>query len=97
MNIDISERKQALEPSLAKLAIETRELRKVYGEGNTEVVAMKDASVSVRQGEVVALLGPSGSGKSTFLTAIGLINPPPAARFGLVVNWSWTVRMRKRM
>lgn len=80
MNIDISERKQALEPSLAKLAIETRELRKVYGEGNTEVVAMKDASVSVRQGEVVALLGPSGSGKSTFLTAIGLINPPTSGQ-----------------
>lgn len=80
MNIDVSERKQALEPSLAKLAIETRELRKVYGEGNTEVVAMKDASVSVRQGEVVALLGPSGSGKSTFLTAIGLINSPTSGR-----------------
>lgn len=80
MNIDISERTQAFEPSLAKLAIETRELRKVYGEGNTEVVAMKDASVSVRQGEVVALLGPSGSGKSTFLTAIGLINPPTSGQ-----------------
>ncbi len=80
MNINISERTQALEPSLAKLAIETRELRKVYGEGNTEVVAMKDASVSVRQGEVVALLGPSGSGKSTFLTAIGLINPPSSGQ-----------------
>jgi putative ABC transport system ATP-binding protein len=80
MNIDISERKQALEPPLAKLAIETRELRKVYGEGNTEVIAMKDASVSVRQGEVVALLGPSGSGKSTFLTAIGLINPPTSGQ-----------------
>jgi putative ABC transport system ATP-binding protein len=80
MNIDISERTQALEPSLAKLAIETRELRKVYGEENTEVVAMKDASVSVRQGEVVALLGPSGSGKSTFLTAIGLINPPTSGQ-----------------
>ncbi len=62
------------------LAIETRTLRKVYGEGNTEVIAMQDASVSVRQGEVVALLGPSGSGKSTFLTAIGLINPPTSGQ-----------------
>lgn len=80
MNIAISERTETSEKSLAKLAIETRELRKVYGEGNTEVVAMKDASVSVRQGEVVALLGPSGSGKSTFLTAIGLINPPTSGQ-----------------
>lgn len=62
------------------LAIETRGLTKVYGSGNTEVVAMHDATVSVRRGEVIALLGPSGAGKSTFLTAVGLINPPTSGQ-----------------
>jgi putative ABC transport system ATP-binding protein len=58
------------------LCIEAKSLTKIYGSGNTEVVAMRDATMSVHNGEVVALLGPSGSGKSTFLAAVGLINPP---------------------
>jgi putative ABC transport system ATP-binding protein len=61
-------------------AIETRQLTKVYGRGNTEVVAMRDASVTVRRGEIAALLGPSGAGKSTFLMAVGLIVPPTSGQ-----------------
>jgi putative ABC transport system ATP-binding protein len=67
-------------PSHNPPALEAFNLTKVYGSGNTEVVAMKDVTLSVTCGEVVALLGPSGAGKSTLLTAIGLINPPTAGR-----------------
>ncbi|MGZ8384139.1 MAG: ATP-binding cassette domain-containing protein, partial [Nitrospira sp.] len=61
-------------------AVETQGLTKIYGSGNTEVVAMRDVTFSVRHGEMVALLGPSGAGKSTLLTAIGLINPPTSGK-----------------
>ncbi len=64
-------------------AIEAHDLTKVYGSGNTKVVAMRNASMTVRRGEVVVLLGPSGSGKSTFLTAVGLINPPTSGRVSI--------------
>jgi putative ABC transport system ATP-binding protein len=61
-------------------AIEVEALTKIYGSGNTEIVAMKDVSFSLEEGEVAGLLGPSGAGKSTLLTAIGLINPPTSGR-----------------
>jgi putative ABC transport system ATP-binding protein len=61
-------------------ALETDGLTKVYGSGHTEVVALRDASIRVRRGEVAALLGPSGAGKSTFLLCVGLINPPTSGR-----------------
>ena len=64
-------------------AVEVSGLTKIYGSGNTEVVAMKDVSLRMARGEVVALLGPSGAGKSTLLTAIGLINPPTSGRIAL--------------
>jgi putative ABC transport system ATP-binding protein len=67
-------------PSTTTPAIEVFDLTKIYGSGNTEVVAMKDANLRVAKGEVIALLGPSGAGKSTLLTAMGLINPPTSGR-----------------
>ena len=64
-------------------AVEVSHLRKVYGSGHTEVVAIRDATLNVARGEVVGMLGPSGSGKSTILTAMALINPPTSGQISI--------------
>ncbi len=64
-------------------AVRIQRLTKVYGSGATETVALVDANLTVRRGELVALLGPSGSGKTTLLTAIGCINEPTSGRIDL--------------
>ena len=60
--------------------VEATGLTKTYGHGNTEVVALRDATLSIARGQVSALLGPSGSGKSTLLTILGLVRSPDVGR-----------------
>ena len=51
--------------------LELRQVSKVYGEGAAEVHALRDISLTVDAGMMVAVMGPSGSGKSTLLTIAG--------------------------
>ena len=51
--------------------LEVRNVSKVYGEGETKVIALGDVSLQVGKGNFVAIMGPSGSGKSTLLNIIG--------------------------
>jgi len=49
---------------------------KIYGEGDSQVKALDNASFSIKQGEFVLIIGSSGSGKSTLLNMIGLLDSP---------------------
>jgi len=58
--------------------LEARNVSKVYGEGETRVVAVDAVSLSLGPGEVLLIMGPSGSGKTTLLSMMGCILRPTA-------------------
>jgi len=58
------------------LAVELRRLTKLYREGDSERVVLRDASANIGMGEIGVLIGRSGSGKSTVLNLISGIDRP---------------------
>jgi putative ABC transport system ATP-binding protein len=63
--------------------IETRELSKIYGVGDTRVAAIDDISIQIERGEFIAVMGPSGSGKSTLMYILGCLAQPSSGKYFL--------------
>ena len=56
--------------------LQTKDLKKYYGSGDTQVKALDGVDLSIEQGEFVAIVGTSGSGKSTLLHMLGGLDRP---------------------
>ncbi len=64
------------DPRNAAIVLESRSLRKTYGSGDKIISVLTDANLSLRQGEMVAVVAPSGAGKSTLLHLLAALDTP---------------------
>jgi putative ABC transport system ATP-binding protein len=60
--------------------LETRQVRKSFGEGDAQVEALRGVDLGVLKGEMLAIMGRSGSGKSTLLTLLGGVDVPTSGQ-----------------
>ncbi len=62
--------------------LELSNIAKVYRTSEVETTALADISLTIREGEFVAIMGPSGCGKSTLLNILGLLDTPSDGTYG---------------
>ncbi|MBZ5537710.1 MAG: ABC transporter ATP-binding protein [Acidobacteriia bacterium] len=65
------------------IVIQTDKITKTYGSGTTEVHALSNVDLTIRRGELAAIMGASGSGKSTLMNLLGCLDTPTSGSYTL--------------
>ena len=82
----------------AKVTVSARNLTRSFGSGEERTIAVREASLELRAGEMSLLMGPSGSGKTTLLAMLsGLLRPDSGQVLALGLDlWSQSDEQRER-
>lgn len=74
---------ESLDQRLAcsEVLLELKNVRRAYKSGDAEVEVLHGINLSVRKGEMLAIIGPSGSGKSTLMNIIGCLDTPSSGNY----------------
>src|SRR5258708_35916424 len=75
-NFDVAVPAASAAPPTARIVLEARSLKKTYGAGARSLPVLVDANLSLRQGEMVAIVAPSGAGRSTLLQLLAALGTP---------------------
>ncbi len=65
---------------MSDTVLELQNVSRIFGEGDAQVKALDNVSISIKRGEFVLIVGSSGSGKSTLLNMIGLLDKPTSGK-----------------
>ena len=78
-----------------QVSITANDVRKTFGLGEAEVIALDDLNVTLHSGEMTLVKGPSGSGKSTMIAALGGLQKPDAGRVTFDGRDIWSLSQRQ--
>ena len=74
------QKSEGADPQIGAPVFIARGLTKIYGSGDSRVIALDHVDLDIHQGEFIVLLGPSGSGKSTLLNILGGLDAPTSGK-----------------